>query len=180
MLKHLQKFFNPAASAEVHKEVEMTKPQQTDLAAPELAAKLASSMEALASQAEALKAVTEKLTEMSALYEVAQAALQASDAAKEQLVVDAMQVRLAARKEAIVASIGTAKADALLAATDALDDYAFNAVVSAMANSFETEASSALFSEVGVAVKTDPSAVVTEPEESKESKLLKAKYNKSK
>ena len=179
MLKHLQKFFNPAASAE-HKEVEMTKPSQTDSAAPELAAQLASSMEALASQAEALQAVTEKLTEMSALYEVAQAALAVSDAAKEQLVVDAKQVRLAARKEAIVASIGTAKADALLAATDALDDTAFNAVVGAMANSFETEASSALFSEVGVSAKTDASAVVTEPEESQEAKMLKAKYNKSK
>lgn len=178
MLKSISKFFN-TASAET-KEVEMTKPSQAASAAPELAAQLASSMEALASQAEALQAITEKLADVSALYEVAQAALAASDEAKEQLVATAKQKRLTARKEAIVASIGTAKADALLTATDALDDDAFNAIVGAMAKSFETEASSALFSEVGVSAKTDASAVVTEPEESQEAKMLKAKYNKSK
>lgn len=179
MRKLFQKVFNTASAEQVKEEVTMTtKEGQPDMAAEDTkTAELAALLESVTTT---LSATQSKLTEMSALYEVAQAALAASDAAKEQLVVDAKQVRLAARKEAIVASIGSAKADALLAATDALDDTAFNAVVGAMANSFETEASSALFSEVGVAAKTDASAVVTEPEESQEAKMLKAKYNKSK
>lgn len=175
MLKSISKFFS-----ELPKEESMTNPSQAASAAPELAAQLASSMEALASQAEALQAVTDKLTEMSALYEVANAALAKANIAQAALVAEAAQKRLAARKTTIVASIGTDKADALLAATEALDDKAFNAVVNAMGMSFENEASSSLFKEVGVTAKTDASAVVTQPEESAEHKLLVAKYQKSK
>lgn len=175
MLKQIQKFFSDP------KEVSMKQEgKQTDTAAPEMAAKLASTLEAMASQAEALQAVTDKLTEMSALYEGAQAALNAVEDAKAALVADAKAVRLAARKEAIVASVGTDKAESLLSATDALDDAAFKAVIGAMATTFDKEAKSPLFSEVGVSDKSESPDVAAVVEESAEAKLLKAKYNKSK
>lgn len=181
MLKHLQKFFatqvaNPAP-ADHHKEVtEMTHPTQTAPAAPELAAQLASALEAMASQAEALQAVTGKLAEVQAQFEIAQAALDAVNAAKELLVAEKKAARLAVRKEAVVAAVGTDKAEALLSATDALDDASFQAVVGAMTTSLTKEAKSVLFVEVGVSAVADVPDVAAVEEESAEMQLLKAKY----
>jgi hypothetical protein len=178
MIDAIKKVFNKATA---EKEVMSKEEVQTDLAAPEMAAKLASTLEALATQAEALQALTSQLTEMSSLYEAAQAALTAADVAKELLVAEAKEKRLAARKETIVASVGTAKADALLAATEALDDVAFNAVVGALSVSFEDEAKTVQFKEVGVSAVADPVKVAEAGSaDSEESKILKAKYKKSK
>lgn len=178
MIDAIKKVFNKATA---EKEVKMKQEAQTELAAPEMAAKLASTLEALASQAEALQAMSDKFAEMSTLYESAQAALAAADVAKELLITEAKEKRLAARKETIVASVGTAKADALLAATEALDDVAFNAVVGALSVSFEDEAKTVQFKEVGVSAVADPVKVAeASSADSEESKILKAKYKKSK
>lgn len=95
-------------------------------------------------------------------------------AEKEQMIADDLATKMAARKEKIVASIGTEKADALMKATEGLDDTAFEAVVSAMAGSVEAEASTALFREVGVDAVADATKVVAE--ESTTMKILKAQY----
>lgn len=113
------------------------------------------------------------LAEMAGKYEAAQAQLAAIAAEKAELVANAAAAKLAARKEKIVAAIGTEKADALMEATDALDDAQFNAVVSAMAGSVEAEAKTDLFKEVGVTAEADASKV---NEESAEMKILKQKY----
>lgn len=114
-----------------------------------------------------------KIAEMTALLEAAQAELAAVAAEKAVMVANALTVKLAARKEKIVASIGTEKADALMAATEGLDDAAFEAVVSAMAGSVEAEANTDLFKEVGVTAEADAAKVI---EKSEEMKLLESKY----
>lgn len=125
-----------------------------------------------------LAAKEAQLAEMSAMYEKAQAALKSAEDIQASMAKEAAQKRLDARRQAVVASVGTARADALLAATDALDDSAFKAVVDAMANSFEVEAkNNPAFVEAGVDAPEDKAAVMEfASQESEESKLLKAKY----
>ena len=126
--------------------------------------------EKLEQAASALKEMTEK-------YEAAQAALSAIEAEKAGMVAAALAAKLAARKEKVVATIGTEKADALLAATENLDYAAFSAVVSALAGSVEAEADTELFKEVGVDAELDATKV---EKESKEMKLLQEKYKGAK
>lgn len=135
--------------------------------APSLDAELALAKDSIAS-------LIAEVAELKALVEAADAALAAVNAEKAALVADAEAKRLAARKEKIVAAIGTEKADALMTATGSLDDTAFEAVVSALNGSIAAEASSDLFKEVGVAAEADASKV----EESAEMRLLKQKYGK--
>lgn len=174
MKSALKKFFN-SASADHKEEAEnmATKEGQTEMTADNKTAELQALLE---SATTTLAATQSKLVEMSALYEAAQAALKEAADVEAALVADAAQKRMDARKQTIVASVGTARADALLAATDSLDDVSFNAVVSAMAGSFDAEAKSEAFKEVGVNAPEDKAAVASEPKESEESKLLKAKY----
>lgn len=177
MLKSLKKEFNKIFNTpNGDKEATMKKdnPQPAN-AAPEMAAELASALALVASQTEALKDTAEKLAEMSALYVDVKTALDAVEAAKATLVAEAKATRLQARTEAVVAAIGTEKAPSLLAATEALDDVAFQAIVGAMATSFVKEAASPLFKEIGVSASADTSKVV-EAEETAEAKMLKAKY----
>jgi hypothetical protein len=134
-----------------------------------------------ASQLEAIKAEFEvekasyhaSLAEVSAKLEAAHAELAAIAAEKAELVATAAAAKLAARKEKIVAAIGTEKADALMVATGSLDDAAFEAVVSAMTGSMDAEAKSSLFTEVGVTAEADAAKVV---EESAEMRILKKTY----
>lgn len=122
---------------------------------------------------EKLEAANGALAEMTAKFEEAQAQLSAIAAEKAQMVTDALAAKLAARKEKVVAAIGTEKADGLMLATEGLDDTAFEAVVSALAGSVAAEAASPLFKEVGVTAEADAAKVV---EESAEMKLLKKQY----
>jgi hypothetical protein len=82
-------------------------------------------------------------------------------------------VKFAARKEKVVAAVGTAKADPLMAATETLDDAAFEAVMGALSASADTESNSKMFQEKGVTVEVVASQVT---EESAEMKMLKKKY----
>lgn len=88
---------------------------------------------------------------------------------------DAECKRVATRQDKIVAAVGELKAPALLAATDSLDDAAFDAVVSALVGGVAAEAASPLFTEVGVTAEVDASKIVVE---SKEMQILKKKYPK--
>lgn len=148
MLDQLKRFFNA-----VEKEPEMV---QETLQAPVLAdntAELASVQAALASQAEAFTTVTEQLAELTKKYDEAQAKLSAIEEDKASLLAKAAEVKAQARKEKVEATLGTAKAEGVLAATASLNDEAFEAVVSAFAASYDAEANSKAFKEVGMSAK---------------------------
>lgn len=173
MLKSIRKEFNKIFNtAKAEKEATM----EDKSTQPDLAAQLASALETLASQSTALEAATKQLVELTAVNAKNEKALADSEAIQAALVVEAAAKRLEARTKAVEAAIGTAKAPAMLAATDALNDEQFNAVVDAMAASFDEEAKNPLFKEVGAAASTD--ATQDAPEETAEMKALKAKYAK--
>lgn len=119
--------------------------------------------------------------ELAAQLEAAQARLAEleqfaadAEAAKQALLAEAEAKRLQVRKDQIVAAVGTARADALMTATEALDEAAFNAVVSALTVTAQTEKQSVMFTETGVSGSAD----ATKVEESPEMKILKARYSK--
>ena len=145
-----KKFFSGEKGSEMKE-----KPAQASTPAVDtnMAAELKQAQDALTSQAADMQALTELVQELSTKFEQAQAALNASEAAKAALVAEAATKRLATRKEAIVAAVGTDKAETLMAATETLDDAQFNAVVGAMAASFEAEAKSKMFTEAGVSAE---------------------------
>lgn len=174
MIKTIKKIFSGEKGSEEMKKKEET---QAELAVDsELAAQLEQAQESLASQAADMQALTEMVEELSAKFEQAQAALAVSEQTKADLIVDAKTKQFEARKAVVEAAVGTGKADALMLATEQLDDAQFNAIVSAMAMSFDNESKSLMFKEVGVSASTDATEV---QEESAEMKLLKAKHPKS-
>lgn len=81
-----------------------------------------------------------------------------------------------ARKEKLVAVIGEAKLEETYAAIKSLDDAGFEIVLKSFEAAKTTEAGSKMFTEKGLAGKTDQSKVNQEQEESIEAKLLKAKF----
>lgn len=131
-------------------------------------------LDAMKAEFDGVKAGFESvIAELTGKLEAAEAALAAVAAEKAELVAKAAAVKLAARKEKVIAAIGTDRADALMAATEGLDDAQFSAVVSAMAVATDAETKSPLFNEVGVTAEADAAAVV---EESVEARILKQKY----
>lgn len=129
----------------------------------ELATALQTALEAVSNADQVVLALTEKLD--------------AATAKIAELTASAEQARLTSRKEKIVAAVGTAKADALMAATDQLDEAQFNAVIGAMSTSLDIESKSKLFSEQGVAAEADANQVAPV---SKEMQILAQKYNTQK
>lgn len=115
-----------------------------------------------------LESATSALAEMTGKYEAAVAQLAA-------IAADKAAAKLAARKAAVEAAIGTEKADALLLATQGLEDAAFDNVVSALVGSVDAEAKTGLFQEVGVTAEADASKIVAE---SAEMRILKQQYGK--
>jgi hypothetical protein len=130
-----------------------------------LAADLKAATELLDETNAKLGEVTEKLT-------AAQVIVDEVNAAKAAAQAEAHALKMAARKAAVVAAVGEAKATAFLAATESLDDAAFEAVAAALTGTVAAEANSALFKEVGVDGQVDAS----KPAESQEMKILKKKY----
>jgi chromosome segregation ATPase len=114
-------------------------------------------------QVEILKVEKEQLTaqlaEAAAQLESLKEFAAAAEAEKARLVAEAEAARLNARKEKIVAAVGTERADALMAATEALGDEQFNAVVAALNVSAAVEAQSEMFTEVGADAPTNPEKV---------------------
>lgn len=123
----------------------------------------------IAALADAQAALAEATAQLETLKEFAAAA----EAEKARLVAEAEALRLNTRKEKITAAVGTERADALMAATQALDDAAFDAIVSAMNLSVVAEAKTDLFVEQGAAAEADAAKTI---DESPEMKILKAKY----
>lgn len=169
MLEAIKKVFS-GEQKEVNMKQEKVQPV---LAANETTAQLSVAQEALASKVAEFNALNEQFTQLSSELAQVKEALLAVESYKEQLIADGNKKRMDARKEKIVMSIGTAKADALMAATESLDDAAFEAIVGAMAVSFETEANTAMFKEVGVTAEAEAALVV---EESSLEAALKQKY----
>lgn len=81
-------------------------------------------------------------------------------AEKAAMITEAAEKKLSARKEKIVAAIGTTKAEGVMAATKDLDDASFEAIVSALTTSVDAEAKSEMFTETGASAEADASKVV--------------------
>lgn len=132
--------------------------------------------EALLAAADGERAeLTAQLAEANKKLADATAAFTSAEAAKAEAEAAALAVKLDARKEKVIAAVGTERADALLTVTEEMDDAAFDAVLSAIGLGVKAEAESPLFNEVGVAGEADAAKVV---EESTEMKILKKKYAK--
>ena len=152
MIKELMKKYfttqvDNAAQADNQEEVEMTEIEKATLAAAEN--KSAELTVALETAATALAEKEAAFAELTAKFDQAQAALNASAEAQANLAKQAAEKRLEVRTAAISAAVGTDKVEALLAATDAMADEQFNVIVSAMAASFDAEATTPAFKEVG-------------------------------
>lgn len=121
----------------------------------------------------ALELATNAVAEADAKVAELQAALDAVADEQAKALAAAEAAKLDARKAAIEAAVGTEKAAALLAATNDLEDAAFDAVVSALSLATDVESKSKMFSETGATAEVDASKV---PTESAEAKLLREKY----
>lgn len=121
--------------------------------------------------AEALMAEAEaKVAEKDAAIAALQAQLQEyaavaaqQKAAAELAAEEAKAMKAKARKDKIEAAVGTDKAPALLAALEPLGDEQFEAVVSGLAASVDTEAASPLFAEQGAAGQIDEAKLNEKP-----------------
>jgi len=164
MLKGIQKFMKSNQG-----DVEMS--------AAELSDQLVATKKSLEDQVGIFQELSDKYTKLSADYEVIKAALDKSEEAKQLLATQAKEKELAARKEKIVAAVGTGKADALLEATEGLADAQFEAIVGAMAVSMEKEAASPMFTEAGITGDVDLSKV-EDTQSSLEAKLAEKYHSK--
>lgn len=128
------------------------------------------------------------ITELSAALEVAVASLKEVEASRDELSekLSAIEVQVAAdaeaaavavmtaRKDKIVAAVGTDRAGAVFAATEHLDATAFDTVLAAMTVAGTTESKSKMFTEQGASAEADATAVAAGP--SKEMQILQNKY----
>jgi hypothetical protein len=132
---------------------------QVELAAHEaVVAELATLKASFEAQAAQLATALEAIETVKAEAEAAKAALAAVAEEKAQAEAAAKAEKLAKRRAAVEANIGSDKADAFMDATKELDDTAFAAICSAMAGTAKAEAESELFKEVGVETKAEASA----------------------
>lgn len=92
----------------------------------------------------------QKLVEMQAALEAAQAALAEVEQVKAAAEATAAKEKADARMAKIVEAVGEAQAAALMEATKELNDTAFDAIVGAVATKQEVEAKSEMFTETGV------------------------------
>lgn len=147
--------------------MDVTEMASTELAADDaIVAELSALKASFAEQTEQLQAA---LAQVESFKEFAEMAAQA----KAQAEADAKNVKLAARKATIEMNIGTDKADAMLAATENLDDDSFAAIMGVMETTAKAEAESPLFKEAGFDGKVEDVSKLTE---TKEMTALKKKY----
>jgi peptidoglycan hydrolase CwlO-like protein len=156
MLQRITKLFNKKEDIEMKDEkAETTLSLQVDSAALE---KLQADFEAFKAEANALIAQADAdNTELKKQVQVLQSE-------KSQMIAEATAKKLADRKAKVEAAIGeNEKVEKLLAATEAMEDAAFEAIVSALNTSAETEAKSEMFTEKGVAATADASKIDVDP-----------------
>lgn len=138
----------------------MNKSEGADSA--ELAAELESLKAEMSGVAQAHTALQSEYEQIKASYEEAVKSLKELQEVKAAMESEAAQKRMDARKQKISATIGDSKVESLMAATESLDDVAFDAVVAAMAMSTDVEAKSEMFVEKGVTAEVDASKVETD------------------
>lgn len=158
-------------------QAEVDKPDDTLVASdsqPDLADSLAGTSDTQA----ALTAALAELSEVRASLAEVTTALSAVQEAKELAETSALAVKLSARKSSVVAALGTDRADAFMAATEAMPDAQFNTVMAAMAASSASEADKPEFKQVGVDAQADVDALVAEAATSGTGAMLAAKYQK--
>lgn len=118
----------------------------------------ATAEEVLAATESQLSEATAALAEAATRITELEASLAVVAAEKQAAAESAEVARLALRQEKIVAAVGEGeRADALRAATEGMEDAAFDAVLAAVGATFVAESKSALFTEVGVAAEADAS-----------------------
>ena len=134
---------------------------------------------ALEAAAQTIQEADAKVAEYAAKaadYESKLAEVQASDEAKAQAAAEALKN---ARMSRLVAAVGDLKADGVYAATQEMNDQAFEAVVAAMEAGLDREAKS--FAPAGVDATANSDAVAAAGEgESLEAKMLRQKYHSNK
>lgn len=172
MIEQLKKKLGIADDAKTNK-VELTDIAILQSATASALDDLQASVALLTAEKATVATLTAQLAEASMKLEAANTALAAVELAKQASAELAKVKQMAARKAVVVDTIGTAKADAFLSATESLDDAAFEAVHMALVGSTVKEAGSALFKESGVDVTADASKV---GEITPEMKALTAKY----
>lgn len=168
MLDHLKKTFGltEATSADVNAE------QVTELNTKlsELSTKFA--------EAEAVNlALTEQVSQLASQLQESQSKVAELSAKAEADLAAAVKAKADARMAKLVDTVGTVKADTLFAATKDMDDAGFDAIVNAVAATYESEKESPLFKEVGAAAEVDVASVT---EKSALQKALEEKYSASK
>jgi hypothetical protein len=126
---------------------------------------------------EQLEEQVKKNTELTAKIQELSAFAEAAEAEKVRLAEEAKQKLASDRKEKIVAAVGTEKADALVAATEGMDEAAFNAVMSAVTVAGEKESKSAMFNEVGASADVEADKVNNE---SAEMRIIREKNERQK
>jgi len=152
----LDKFKKLLGNAEPQEQLEQVIVEAVADNSNEALAKLQADFDSYKADAEQLLTqATAEVAELKTKLEAANSVIAAAEQAKAIAEKQALETKMAARKEKIVAAIGTEKADGLMLATEALDDAAFNAVLSALAGSVEAEASTEMFKEVGVDAKAE-------------------------
>lgn len=114
----------------------------------------------LSNVTEAMTALQAQFAEMSTKYALAEAALAASADAQATLVASAKAAVLQSRTASLSAIMGDVKGPLLAASLESLNDETFATVLSGYTASFEAEASSDEFKEIGVAAEAAPVAEV--------------------
>jgi len=153
MLKHLQKFFNPAQAETEEVENMTTEKDQAALVTDNTTAELTTQ---LSNVTESLTTLQAQFAELTTNYEAATAALAQSAEAQATLVANAKAAVMATRKASLSAIMGDVKGPQMAASLESLDDATFATVLSGYAASFEAEENSEMFSEVGVAAEATP------------------------
>lgn len=172
MLDSIKKLVNKTT-----KEPEMAKPENGQVELSVVQSALADAQAALSEKTTELLTAQSALAEMASKFESINQQLAAVSEHRDAVLAKAKAEKDEARLSSIKASVGDEKAPALFAATANMSDEDFQAVVGALAGSVVTEGQSKMFTEVGISAEANV-AQVSQLEESKEMKILKAKYTK--
>jgi multidrug efflux pump subunit AcrA (membrane-fusion protein) len=148
MLNKMKKFFN-----QEEEKVEMT--TETVEASVGDTPAIEAVMAELSEMKASFALVSEELTAAKAELEKAQAALNAAAEQKAKAEADALAAKMAARRKAAEANMGTEKAAAFMAATEHMDDATFESLCNVFTTNATAEAESEMFNEVGVETKAD-------------------------
>lgn len=156
----------PAQAEQKHEDVEMTT-HVAEGAQAHAEVDVAALQGAVTSLTKELAAANAKVAELTALV----AAATEFKAAQEKAAAEA---KAAARSAALTEVVGTEQAANLLAATAAMDDNAFGAVVTALSFKSKAEANSPAFKEVGAEGSVDQSKLNAEAYGGKTADYLQA------